>query len=86
MKSGLIQLARAAGKLTDIQFARREQHLAVLAVDGVAVDIDIVKRVVGPQRLNLRDRVVKGLRVPQADIVESRTGSAPHRSAHPAAP
>ena len=59
-------------KLAQIEFARGQQRLAVLAVDGVAVHVGVGEHVVGAQRLDLGDGVVEGAGVPQADVVEDR--------------
>ena len=71
MKCGLIQLDCVPGKLSDIQFARRKQNLAVLPVDRVAVDVGwFVKRVIRAQRLHLRHGVVERSPVPQTHVIE----------------
>ena len=63
--------ARAGiGKLADIELARGEQHLAQLAVDGVAVDVAVEESVVRAQRLDLGDGVVKSAPIPQPHVVE----------------
>ena len=58
------------GKLADIELARRQQHLLVLAVDGVAVHVAIVKRIVSAQRLTLGDGVVEWAPLPEAYVIE----------------
>ena len=65
-------LAGFGGQLVDVDFARRQQHLLDVAVDEVAVDVGVRKRVVGAQRLDLGDRGVVGAQVPQANVVEQR--------------
>ena len=68
MKCGLIQPLLS---LREIQLARRNQHLAHLAFDGVAIDIGL-RIGVRPVGLQLRERVVKSVPVPQAHVVEQR--------------
>ncbi len=41
------------GKPRNIEFARRDHDLPLGAIDFVPIDIDAVKRVIGPQALNL---------------------------------
>ena len=59
-------------QVADIQFARRQQYLAVLSVDHIAVHIAVVEHIVSAQRLPLRDSVVKCLVVPQPHVVQQR--------------
>src|SRR5690606_23562794 len=53
----------------DVDLARRQQHLFELAVDHVAVDVNVGEAVVGPQRLDLGDGVGEGGGVPQSYVV-----------------
>ena len=62
--------AGARRQLIDIQLARREQHLAVSAIDGVAVHVGIRENIIRPQRLDLRDGVMERAHIPQAHVVE----------------
>ena len=58
-------------ELREIQFARRQHHLAKLAVDGIAIDVGVGVNV-GPVGLELRDGVVKSVPIPQAHVVQQR--------------
>ena len=58
-------------ELREIQLARRQHHLAQLAVDGVAIDIGVGIDV-GPVGLELRDGVVESVPIPEAHVVEQR--------------
>ena len=58
------------GQLVDVELARRQKHLAVAAVDGIAVDVGVFENVIRAQRLDLGDGVVKGMHVPQTHVFE----------------
>ena len=53
-----------------VQTARRDQHLAHLAVDQVPVDVDVADLVVGLQVLQRRVGVADHVRVPEARVVD----------------
>ena len=63
-------VAAALGQLFDVHFAGGEHHLAHLAVDLVAVDVDVGEVVVGADFLDLAEGVLQGVPVPQADVLE----------------
>ena len=56
-------------ELANIELTRGDQHLTKTAFDGVAINVGIHVDV-GAQRLNLRDGVVEGAPVPEADIIK----------------
>ena len=63
-------VATACRQLVDVQLARRKHHLTNRAADLVSVNVDVGKVVVGPNFLNLAQRVLQSARVPQTDIFE----------------
>ncbi len=65
-------VAAALGQLVDAQFAGADHDLTHAAVDLVAVDVDVGEVVVGPDLLDLAERVLQRAPVPQADVVERR--------------
>src|SRR6267378_6507528 len=65
-------VATADRQLVDVQLARREHHLADRAADLVSVNVDGGKLVIGPDFLNLPQRVLQSAHVPQTDIFERR--------------
>ena len=65
-------LAGFGGQLSDIDFARRQQHLLDAAVREVAIHVGGRESVIRAQRLDLGDRRVVRAKVPQANIVEQR--------------
>ena len=52
------------------QLARRDHELTVLAVDHVAVVVDVLELVVGPDLLELRERPQQRPVVPQPDVLD----------------
>ena len=58
-------------QLREVQFARRQHHLAQLAIDDIAIDIGVGINV-GPVRLELRDGVVKSVPIPETHVVQQR--------------
>jgi hypothetical protein len=63
-------VAGADGELVNVEFASGEHDFAGGAVDVVAVDVDVGKIVVGADFLNLAERVLKGVPIPEADVME----------------
>ena len=61
----------AFGQLLHIQFAGGEHHLAQIAIDLIAIDVDIGKVVVGADFLNLTQSVLQCLPIPQPDVLQS---------------
>ena len=61
---------RAVGQARAVQFARREHHLPVLAVDEVAVVVDRHEVVVRADFLDLAERVQQRLVVPERHVLE----------------
>ncbi len=59
---------RASGQAIGVQFARGKHHLAIVARDGVAVNIHIGEIVVGLQALALVVGFQQRLVIPQADV------------------
>ena len=64
-------VAAALGQFVDVQLARSEHHLAQGAIDYIAIDVDIGKVVVGTDFLNLPQRVLQRLPIPQADVLQT---------------
>ena len=58
------------GQLVHVQFAGGEHHLAQVAVDGIAVDVDLVEGVVEADFLELPVGAQQRAVVPQADVGE----------------
>ncbi len=52
------------------QLAGREQDLAEAAAERVAVDVDVIESVVGADLLQLPERLLERLPVPQADVAD----------------
>ena len=65
-------VAAAFRQLVDVELARGEHHLPHLAVDLVAIDVDVGEVVVGADFLDLPQRVLQRAPVPQADVLERR--------------
>ena len=63
-------VAAALGEFVDVEFAGGEHDLAQGAVEGVAVDVDVGKVVVGADLLDLAQGVLEGAPVPEADVLE----------------
>jgi hypothetical protein len=63
-------VATALRKLLDVQLARGKHHLTSHPVDFVAINVNIGKVVVGANFLNLTQSVLKGVPVPQPDILQ----------------
>ena len=63
-------VAAALGQALDVQLADRQHHLPRLAVDRVAVDVDVGKVVVGADLLDLPQRVLQRPPVPEPDVLE----------------
>ena len=61
-------VAAALGKLFDIQLAGGEHHLAHVAVDLIAIDIHVREIVIGADFLDLPQRILQGMPVPQPDF------------------
>ena len=76
---GVVPIGARLGQLADIQFARRDEHLAVLAGDGIPVHIGVVEGIVGAQGLALRDGVLEGQPCPTAGRCPAAGGYAPRR-------
>jgi hypothetical protein len=57
-------------KLLDVELAGGEHHFAGDAVDFVAIDVDVGKVVVGADFLDLAERVLERVPVPQADVLQ----------------
>ncbi len=62
----------ALRELVDVQFAGGEHHLAHVAVDFITVNVDVGKVVVGADFLNLTQRVLECMHVPQPDVLKRR--------------
>ena len=62
----------AVGQRRGIELARREHHLAQLAVDLVAVVVHRREVVVGADLLDLAERLEQRLVIPQPHVVERR--------------
>ena len=56
-------------QLREIQLARRQHHLAELAIHDISIDVGIGIGV-RPIRLELRDGVVEGVPIPEAHVVQ----------------
>ncbi len=63
-------VATALRKLVDVQLACGEHHLASRAVDFIAINVDVGKVVIGADFLNLTQRVLKCMPVPQPDVLK----------------
>ena len=63
-------VAAALGELVHVEFAGRQHHLALGAVDGIAIDIDVGKVVVGADLLDLAQRILERTPVPQANVLK----------------
>ena len=55
----------------DIQFAGSEHHLAQIAGNLVAIDVDVGKIIVGADFLNLAQSVLQRLPIPKTNILQS---------------
>ena len=64
--------ARLLRELADIQLARGEHHLPGLSANFVAININVLKIVVGANLLYLSQGVAQGRPIPEADVVERR--------------
>ena len=62
------------GSDAGVQLARREQHLAVLPVDHVAVVVHGDEVVVGADLLQLPEGLQQRIAIPQPDVVDGRRG------------
>ena len=65
-------VAAALRQFVHVQFARRQHHLAHRAVDLVTIDVDVGKVVVSANLLNLPQRILQRMPVPQANILQRR--------------
>ena len=63
-------VAAALRELIDVQLARGEHHFASRAVDVISINVDVGKVVVGADFLNLAQRVLKRVPVPQPDVLK----------------
>ena len=63
-------IARLFRQLIDIKLTGRDHHLPHLAANRVTVNIDIRKVVVGSDLLDLPQRVLESVPIPQADVGE----------------
>ena len=63
-------VAAALRELIDAQFARSEHHLACRAIDLITINVDVGKVVIGADFLNLTQRVLEGVPVPQPDVLQ----------------
>ena len=52
------------------QLARREQYLPWAAAHGVPVDVDVLEGVVAADLLQLPERLLERLPVPESDVVD----------------
>ena len=59
---------RSVRQALTVELTQRQHHLAVLAVDGVAVVVNVHKIVVGPDLLDLGEGLQQRLMIPQADV------------------
>ena len=67
--------SRVLGQAILVQLPSSQHHLPYLAVDDVAVDIDIEEIVAGPERLSLVQRGQQRAVVPETDVADcSRVG------------
>ncbi len=60
----------ALGELVETEFAGGEHHLAQIAVQRVAIDVDIGKIVVGANLLDLPESALQSPPVPEADVLQ----------------
>ena len=65
-------VAAAFRQLIDVEFSGGEHHLAYIAVDLISINVDVRKIVIGSDLLNLPQRVLQGMPIPQANILERR--------------
>ena len=65
-------VAAACRQLVHIQLAGGEHHLADGPADLIAIDVDVGKVVVGANFLNLAQRVLQRVPIPQPDVFERR--------------
>ena len=65
-------VAAALGELVDVQLACGEHHLAIRAFDFIAINVDVGKVVVGADFLNLAERVLECVPVPESDVLKCR--------------
>ena len=63
---------RVLRQRVDVHLARREHHLRVLALDPVAIDIDVGEIVVEADFLQLIVGIEERARVPQPDVLDRR--------------
>ena len=82
MSFSLIQLRLLGGNFPDVEFARREHHLADRTVKLVAIDVDIRKVVVSPDGLDLTQGILQRTPIPQPDVRKSRLVAGPLQSLH----
>ena len=57
------------GQLVDVDLPWRKQDLFDLAVDDIAIDVDVGETVVGTQRLYLSDGIGESPPIPEANII-----------------
>src|SRR5947209_646310 len=53
-----------------VDLTRGQHHLPLFARDDIAVHVNVSKIVVGPDSLNLRERVFQGVPIPQPNVVQ----------------
>jgi hypothetical protein len=63
-------VAAALRKLVDVEFACGKHHFACVAVDLIAIDVDVREIVVGADFLDLAERVFERFHIPQADVLQ----------------
>ena len=63
-------VAAALRQLLHVEFACGQHHLADRTADLISIDVDIGKVVVGPDLLNLAQRILQRAPVPQPYVVE----------------
>ena len=53
-----------------IDFTRGQHHLALFTRDYIAINVNVSEIVIGADSLNLRERVLQSVPIPQANVVE----------------